>query len=161
MRLRLAPAGRALARALKRISKDWQWWLALAAGPLFWGLLLFAGQQPSAARPLTQPLAYLHLALVMPVVEELVFRGWLQGWLLEQSWGARRRAGLSHANLMTSALFALAHLINHAPLWALGVYFPSLVFGYFRERHASVTPAILLHVAYNAGYFWWFFPPAI
>lgn len=102
----------------------------------------------------------MHVALLMPVVEELLFRGVLQGWLLERSWGARRAFGLSNANLLTSGVFSVVHLLNHPPLWALGVWFPSLVFGYFRERHHSVLPGILLHSVYNAGYFWWFFRPA-
>jgi uncharacterized protein len=171
MWIRLAPArtpvtrslGRnALARvgrdALARLVKDWQWWLALAAGPLFWALLWVFGHGVGDTHwPLAQPGTYLRLAVAMPVLEELVFRGWLQGWMLEQRWGTRRTAGLSSANVLTSALFCAAHFFYHAPLWAASVFIPSLVFGYFRERHGSVLPAILLHVAYNAGYFWLFF----
>jgi membrane protease YdiL (CAAX protease family) len=33
------------------------------------------------------------------------------------------------------------------------VLLPSLLYGYFRDRHGSVYPAIALHVFYNAGYF--------
>jgi membrane protease YdiL (CAAX protease family) len=45
------------------------------------------------------------------------------------------------------------HFINHPPFWALAVFFPSLVFGYFRDRCDSVVPAITLHILYNFGYF--------
>ena len=162
MCLRLASTQQTLAHALARTGKDRQWWLALAAGPMFWLALVFAGHAVATPPwPLAQPLAYLHLAVLMPMVEELLFRGLLQSWMLERSWGARRRGGISHANLLTSALFSALHLLHHPPLWALGVWFPSLLFGYFRERHASVLPGMLLHIVYNAGYFWWFFrPPA-
>jgi membrane protease YdiL (CAAX protease family) len=40
-----------------------------------------------------------------------------------------------------------------APALAAGVLLPALLFGYFRDRHDSVLPAIALHVFYNAGYF--------
>jgi uncharacterized protein len=155
-------AGARGASALARIGRDWQWWLALAGGPLFWGLLYVVGQAAGdTGWPLAHPGTYLRLAVAMPILEEWVFRGWLQSWMLEQGWGARRRVGVSNANLLTSALFSAAHFFYHAPLWALSVLIPSLVFGYFRERHDSVLPAILLHIAYNAGYFWLFFRPTL
>ncbi|MEO7557618.1 MAG: JDVT-CTERM system glutamic-type intramembrane protease, partial [Gammaproteobacteria bacterium] len=62
------------------------------------------------------------------------------------------------ANVATTLLFAGFHFFYHAPLWAALVILPSLIFGYFRDRHQRVLPAIVLHVFYNAGYFW-LFPP--
>ncbi len=35
---------------------------------------------------------------------------------------------------------------------------PSLVFGYFKDKYHSLTAPILLHVFYNAGFFWLFAP---
>jgi membrane protease YdiL (CAAX protease family) len=60
---------------------------------------------------------------------------------------------LTQANLTSSALFTTLHFTSHAPLWAIGVLLPSLLFGYFRDRHDSIYPAIVLHIFYNAGYF--------
>jgi membrane protease YdiL (CAAX protease family) len=46
-----------------------------------------------------------------------------------------------------------AHALTHPPEWAAAMLFPSLVFGYFRDRYRSVVPAAALHVFYNAGWF--------
>ena len=35
---------------------------------------------------------------------------------------------------------------------------PSLLFGYFKDRYRSLTIPIILHVFYNAGYFWYEMP---
>jgi membrane protease YdiL (CAAX protease family) len=39
------------------------------------------------------------------------------------------------------------------------VFFPSLVFGLFKDRTQRLLAPILLHVFYNAGYFWLFAAP--
>ena len=93
------------------------------------------------------------LVLLQPVLEELLFRGLIQGKLLTWNWGKRQFAGFTLANLATSLLFTALHFASHPPLWAAGVLLPSMLFGYFRDRHDSVYPAIALHVFYNAGYF--------
>lgn len=87
---------------------------------------------------------------VYPILEEIVFRGLLQGWLWQRT-GGRGIGILSWANLGASAAFATAHLVHHSPWLALGVLIPGLVFGYFRDRYESVLPPIVLHMVYNAG----------
>ncbi len=143
--------------------RDRQFQVALFAGPLFWAAWsLIAGSSFEPWWPLRDPTRFLLPALVYPILEELAFRGLLQEWLYQKPWGARRsgirqvRGPISLANWLTTFAFALFHLLYHAPLWAAAVIFPSLVFGYFRDRYQSVTPAIVLHVFYNAGYFWLF-----
>ena len=74
--------------------------------------------------------------VVQPLVEELAFRGVLQGWLLQR--GAPRASGPSRSP--TSA--------RRRPSWhgtsarnlrlGTGGVVPSLVFGHLRERFASV-----------------------
>jgi len=104
-----------------------------------------------------RPGTFLLLAGAYPVVEELVFRGGVQGELAR--WVPRTRRGpVSAANLATSALFSGLHLLSHPPLWAAAVFLPSLVFGAFRDRRSGVGAPILLHGWYNAGYFG-LFPP--
>jgi len=99
------------------------------------------------------------LALVFPVLEELAFRGFLQSAVYRTKWGPQTRLGLSNANILTSLVFAGMHLLQHAPIWAALTFFPSLIFGFFRDRYDSTTPSIALHIFYNAGYFWLFGPP--
>jgi uncharacterized protein len=123
--------------------------LALLAGVVFWLALLWLGN----VGPVYGLAALLSLVLLQPVLEELLFRGLLQGKLMAKSWGRRQLGGFTFANLIVTLLFTALHFINHPPLWAAGVLLPSLLYGYFRDRHDSVYPALALHVFYNAGYF--------
>jgi len=130
--------------------RDGRFLLALLAGGvvalgLHW---LFAPD----TRPWPEARVWLMVVLVWPVAEELVFRGLLQGELRRLPWGARALAGVTAANLATSLVFAALHFMSHPPLWAALVLVPSLVFGYFRDRHASLYPAIALHMVYNLLY---------
>ncbi len=129
--------------------KDVHLLLAVLIGPVVWSLLWFV--TPGASGAITLMLV-VNMVLLYPLLEELAFRGFLQGWLLENETFRRRVSGLTLANLLTSIVFAAAHLINQPPLWAAGVFFPSLVFGYFRDRHQSIVASFLLHAWYNAGF---------
>ena len=96
---------------------------------------------------------FVWLVLFSPLIEELTFRGIIQEWWYAKSQGTYLFLPLSIANLLTSLLFALIHLVYHAPFWALLVFFPSLLFGYCKERYDSIYPPILLHSVYNWIYF--------
>ncbi len=102
----------------------------------------------------------LMLSLVYPILEELVFRGLIQSWLLEKPWAHPSCLGISLANILTSLLFMSLHFFQHAPLWAMAVFLPSLIFGYLREHYAQASypllPSISLHCFYNAGWFYLF-----
>ncbi|MEQ8798377.1 MAG: JDVT-CTERM system glutamic-type intramembrane protease [Salinisphaeraceae bacterium] len=89
--------------------------------------------------------------LVYPVVEEWLFRGELQPRIGRKL--IRRFGPLSAANLVTSALFTALHLLFHPPGWALAVFLPSLVFGYFRDATGGLAAPMLLHGFYNACFF--------
>jgi len=139
--------------------KDRLFWIAIAAGPISWAGLFFI-LQPSIqwGWPLFALPAFLLPVLVYPVLEEIVFRGLIQefahDYLSKASLGP-----LSHANLITSVLFTGVHFVNHVPLWAALVFFPSLVFGFFKDRSGGLVAPIILHVFYNAGFLWLFSGP--
>ncbi len=127
--------------------------IGLLAGGLFWlGLWLFSSIQPVEVREIWS-WVFLSLVLWHPLLEELLFRGLLQGLLGSQSWGQLALGGVTVANGITTLLFMLGHLWRHTPPWAIAVVVPSLIFGYFRDRYSSVYPSIALHFFYNAGYF--------
>lgn len=131
--------------------RDGWFWIALSLGPLCWlGLWLLQGR-PSLAPKIQDPVTWGMLVVIYPVLEEIVFRGGLQGWLLDRPKFDRQCCGLTLANLLTSLVFTALHFLNHPPLWAALVLFPSLVFGWSRDRHASLSGAIVLHVFYNFG----------
>lgn len=105
--------------------------------------------------------AWLSLVLVQPLLEELVFRGLLQGQalaLLSKDGRPRRLGPVTLANVLVTVAFVLLHLRAQPLAWALTVAAPSLVFGHLRERFGSVWPAVLVHAVYNAGFgltAWW------
>ena len=149
----LAGIGTAWPRGVSR-----QHWLAgLAAGPLFvllsgaWVLGLgLVGVAPGeqvvatallADRSWATAVALVSVTLVAPVLEEVVFRGWLLRWL-----GLRLPAG---AALWAQALaFGAMHL--EAPRLV-----PPLVLlgggcGWLRQRSGALGPSILAHFGNNA-----------
>ena len=116
--------------------------LALLLGPGAWLL-----PEPS----LGPALSVLSLS---GLVEEIVFRLLLQGELHRLLRGGFLLPGVSRANISASAVFAALHLVHHPPLWALSVFFPSLIFGWAMDRYNSVLPPVLLHICYNLFYFY-------
>ncbi len=133
--------------------------VALAAGPLCW-LGLFFILQPSLqwGWPLLAPTVFLLPALAYPVLEEIVFRGLIQE-LVHDYLSKAALGPVTIANLLTSILFTGLHFLYHPPLWAALVFFPSLVFGFFKERTRGLAAPISLHVFYNAGFLWLFSAP--
>ena len=76
-----------------------------------------------------------------PVLEEVVFRGWLQGTLV-------LRFGTARGILLASVLFALAH----ARLTWIPFYMVSgIVLGYAAHVTGTIRASVLLHAASNAA----------
>lgn len=124
----------------------------LAAVPVWLALAVWAGPQMRMPVGLW---AWLSLVAVQPLLEELVFRGVLQGQalaLLLQDGRPRRLGPVTLANGLVSVAFVLLHLRAQPLAWALAVLAPSLVLGHLRERFASVWPCVLVHAVYNAGF---------
>lgn len=90
------------------------------------------------------------LIIFYPVVEELAFRGVIQEYIASKTKQYPSFFYLSVANILTSLLFVAMHFVHHAPLWALLVFIPSLVFGYFKEQYGHIGASIFLHMFYNA-----------
>ena len=95
----------------------------------------------------------LSLIIWQPFIEEVLFRGIIQGQISKQDWGKRSWLSISSANAITSVFFVIVHMIKSTPAFALTVLVPSLVFGYFRDYCNSVYPSIVIHSSYNAMVF--------
>ena len=88
--------------------------------------------------------------LLAPVLEELIFRGGIQTLLDRTARGARLVVrGVTVGNVLTSALFAAAHLWVAPLALAAAIFLPSLVFGRLRQLYASLLPAMVVHAVYN------------
>ena len=79
-----------------------------------------------------------------PVVEELLFRGFLQPVLVSSF-------GVFPGILVTSILFGAMHLTQNADLWQAGVTITMAGFGFGVVRHisGSTRASSIVHVAYN------------
>ena len=122
------------------------WLCVLAAPPLAW-----IAARLGFGLTLADPWREGAVLLIASVAEEIVFRGGVQTALLR--WPALRATTLSvsHANVVTSLLFAAFHLWRHPLAVALGVFPVSLALGHVREASGRVWPAAFLHVVFNAS----------
>ena len=127
--------------------------IATASGAAYWLMLWWLLPVKPIAWWQVGSWDFLSLLVVQPCLEEVVFRGLLQERL--SRWRRMRTTwrGFTAANGVTALLFTAGHFVNHPPLWAAGVIIPALVFGFFRDRYASIWPGMLLHMFYNGGYF--------
>jgi membrane protease YdiL (CAAX protease family) len=83
--------------------------------------------------------------------EEVFYRGYLQT-RLDDAWPPRWRvagATIGPALLVTSAIFALGHLLTIHDVGRLAVFFPSLLFGWLRARTGGVGASVLFHASCN------------
>jgi uncharacterized protein len=90
---------------------------------------------------LSSPVSFVIAGVILaPIVEETFFRGFLFG-------GFRQRYGYQKAALLSSAIFAAAHLQLSAfiPTFLLGY-----IFSYLTQRSNSILPGMLMHFLVNA-----------
>jgi len=136
---------------------DWLLGAAFLAAPFYWWVLtLFVNSTSEPAESSADTKRLLLLVIVYPILEEIVFRGALQGWVRRKSWGLRHRFGVTTANILTSIVFAAFHLIRRPNIWSAGVMLPGLVFGFFRDRYGNLYAPMALHIFYNTGLIWLF-----
>jgi hypothetical protein len=90
--------------------------------------------------------------LLVALPEELFYRGYLQT-RLDSLVGKDRRVFGVDVNVasivLTSALFALGHIITIWHPARLAVFFPSLIFGWMRRATGGILAPILFHAACN------------
>ena len=129
-----------------------QYGAALAAAPVFVFLYIsmFQDQKIDLQNILSDTKSLFFLIVFYPVIEELAFRGVIQEYIAIKTKQYPAYLYITVANILTSVLFVLMHFVHHTPLWALLVFIPSLVFGYFKEQYKSILPSIFLHMFYNA-----------
>lgn len=92
-------------------------------------------------------MGFVALVLLPPIVEEVIFRGFLFG-------GLRTKMQFAGAALITSTLFAVPHLFasSEGLLWVAGVdtFILSMVLCYLREKTGALWAPIAVHGIKNA-----------
>jgi membrane protease YdiL (CAAX protease family) len=112
-------------------------------------ILGFPNVETPFEKLLSDPLSRIAIALfgttLGPIIEELLFRGFLQPVLVDSF-------GVLPGILATSALFGAMHLMQNAFLWQSGVLITlvGFVLGVVRHISGSTRASAITHVAYNA-----------
>ena len=105
-------------------------------------------------------LAYVTLTIVVPIVEEVLFRGYLHGML-------RKRMPAWPTYLITAITFSALHLgIGRLDEWqwnvAIDTFFLSIWLGILREKTGGVWAGILVHMIKNSiAFFFMFVMPVV
>jgi membrane protease YdiL (CAAX protease family) len=132
--------------------------LALAIGavvfPLFWiGFVAWWSPteafHPDSVRSIADEALGQLLVIALP--EEAFYRGFLQT-SLDDAWPPRFRflgAWLGPGVVVTSIVFALGHVATEVHPNRLGVFFPSLLFGYLRSRRSGIGCSAAFHALCN------------
>jgi len=139
----------------ERLSLHIQYGAALLAAPIFclFYIEIFQHKADDVYWLLSDMKSLFFLIFLYPIIEELTFRGVIQEYISQKTKQRRLFLNLSIANILTSILFVLMHFVHHEPIWAILTFFPSLIFGYFKERYAQIAPSIILHMFYNLCFF--------
>ena len=144
----VAPLGRAAIPALGLRGAHWKYVVFGALGTMALSVAVSqVGLQPEGMKQVLDIVRDLHqlalslllLAVLAPLVEELVFRGLLYGWLAGR-WG--KNVGW----IVSSLAFAAAHT---EPAHIILVFPLGLLFGWLRQRTNSLLPSLVAHIANN------------
>jgi membrane protease YdiL (CAAX protease family) len=132
-------------------------WAVIAAAvtwPFFAvGLPIYYGASRSFSLPaFKEPLdLVLGQVFVIALPEEAFFRGFLQS-RLDRAWPRRWRvlgADVGVSIVVTSVMFAIAHVLTLPHPARLAVFFPSLLFGWLRARTGGIGASVLFHAGCN------------
>ena len=85
----------------------------------------------------------LYAVIGAPVTEEVIFRGFAQGYL-------RKRFSALPAILLSSLVFACFHAPVHV---TIAIFLLGLILGYLRERTQSLVAPVVAHVLFNLNTF--------
>jgi membrane protease YdiL (CAAX protease family) len=99
------------------------------------------------ANPLYFILAVFAIILFAPLIEETLFRGFLQSFI-------RQHLGSKQAIFITSACFSLFHYASGQGLGNISIIFSlfilSLFLGFLYEKRGSLLAPVTLHASFNA-----------
>ena len=146
--LAVAPLGRSAAPALGIRGANWRYAVFGALGTLALSVVVSQiGPEPEGMKQVMELAqdprkllpSFVAFALLAPLVEELVFRGLLYGWI-ESRWGS------IVALVVSSLAFAAAH---YEPAHIILVLPLGFLFGWLRRRTNSLLPSLASHIVNN------------
>lgn len=98
------------------------------------------------ANPLVVTLRIVRAALLVPVIEELFWRGWLPRWIVNPNWQTVPLGRYTTAAFLISAVLFAA---EHGPYWEVGLLC-GLIYNWWFWRTKSLGDIVLVHAVTNA-----------
>lgn len=97
------------------------------------------------ANPLVVTLRVVRAVLLVPVLEELFWRGWLPRWIVDTDW---QRVPLGAYNRLAFAATAALFAVEHGPFWEVGLVC-GIIYNWWMWRTKSLGDLILVHAVTN------------
>jgi CAAX prenyl protease-like protein len=100
---------------------------------------------PTELTPLMLVLRTARAALLVPVIEELFWRGWLPRWLQDTRFD---RIPLGHYTAFAFWATAVLFALEHGPFWEVGLVC-GIIFNWWMKRTRSLGDLVLTHAVTN------------
>ena len=128
----------------------------LVAGLIFWLVSSFIGEwlnlpveqflldiKTASDNAVVVILMVVTICIVVPVMEELVFRGWLYSKI------AKSKLGHSGALILSSIIFTVIHTQYDNAITLVMIFLLSLLLGFVRYKSGNISYSIAIHMLYN------------
>jgi CAAX prenyl protease-like protein len=102
---------------------------------------------PAELTPLMIALRFSRAALLVPVLEELFWRGWLPRWIQDSRF---HRVPLGQYTALAFGATAVLFALEHGPYWEVGLL-TGLIYNWWMWRTRSLGDLILVHAVTNAA----------
>lgn len=97
--------------------------------------------------PLVMALRFSRAALLVPILEELFWRGWLPRWLESRNW---QKVPMGKFSAISFVVVALLFASEHGPYWEVGLM-AGVVYNLWMWRTRSLGDLVLTHAVTNAA----------
>lgn len=99
------------------------------------------------ADPLVLALRIARAAILVPILEELFWRGWMPRWIVNNDW---QKVPLGTYNTLAFIGTALLFASEHGPFWDVGLLC-GLIYNWWMWRTKSLGDIVLVHAVTNAA----------
>ena len=99
------------------------------------------------ADPLVLALRIARAAILVPILEELFWRGWMPRWIVNNDW---QKVPLGTYNTLAFVGTALLFASEHGPFWDVGLLC-GLIYNWWMWRTKSLGDIVLVHAVTNAA----------
>lgn len=99
------------------------------------------------ANPLVLVLRIARAAILVPILEELFWRGWLPRWIVNNDW---QQVPLGRYTTLAFIGTAVLFATEHGPFWEVGLCC-GLIYNWWMWRTKSLGDIVLVHAVTNAA----------